>query len=218
MKLVYFDGRGLAETSRLILALVNEKYEDFRYPMKIIDWSTHNIVKTEFDKDKNDGKLSMSLNRLPYLEDNGTIISQSKAIERYLARKHKLMGSSEEEAAVIDSLCEYVRDFKDDYKKTKQKHMSNNEQDKLKLWFTEYLAEKLALFEKLLSNNVGYSVNNKNSLADIVLFSFITEFFDDKESVAKATQNAPKLNEIINRVRKDENIQAWLNKRPDSQF
>ena len=92
----------------------NEKYEDFRYPMKIIDWSTHNIVKTEFDKDKNDGKLDMSLNRLPYLEDNGTIISQSKAIERYLARKHKLMGSSEQEAAVIDSLCEYVRDFKDD--------------------------------------------------------------------------------------------------------
>ena len=30
MKLVYFNGRGLAETSRMILALGKQDYEDYR--------------------------------------------------------------------------------------------------------------------------------------------------------------------------------------------
>ena len=35
MKLVYFNGRGLAEISRILLAIGEEDYEDFRYPLKI---------------------------------------------------------------------------------------------------------------------------------------------------------------------------------------
>ena len=31
MKLCYFNGRGLAETARIILAIKGEEYEDFRY-------------------------------------------------------------------------------------------------------------------------------------------------------------------------------------------
>ena len=86
MKLVYFNGRGLAEISRILLAIGEEDYEDFRYPLKIIDWSKHQMEKAEFDKDKTDGKLTGSLNKVPYLEVDGTIIPQSKSIERYLAR------------------------------------------------------------------------------------------------------------------------------------
>ena len=53
LKLNYFNGRGMAETSRLILAAVGAEYEDFRYPLEIIDWSTYNFVRKEFDEDKN---------------------------------------------------------------------------------------------------------------------------------------------------------------------
>ena len=45
MKLTYFNGRGLAETSRILFAISGEDYEDFRYPLEIIDWETHNMKK-----------------------------------------------------------------------------------------------------------------------------------------------------------------------------
>ena len=57
MKLTYFNGRGLAETSRILLAISGEEYEDFRYPLEIIDLATHNMKKEEFEQDKKDGKL-----------------------------------------------------------------------------------------------------------------------------------------------------------------
>ena len=37
MKLTYFNGRGLAETSRVLLAISGQPYEDFRYPLNVID-------------------------------------------------------------------------------------------------------------------------------------------------------------------------------------
>ena len=59
MKLVYFNVRGLAETSRILLALGGEEYEDFRYPLEVIDMSKHEMKKEEFDTDKAAGKLSL---------------------------------------------------------------------------------------------------------------------------------------------------------------
>ena len=115
MKLVYFNVRGLAETSRMILALGEQKYEDFRYPLDVVDMTTHQMVKEEFDKDKADGKLVSSLNKVPYLEVDNQIIPQSKAIERFLASRFNMMGESDIERARIDSICECVRDFKDMY-------------------------------------------------------------------------------------------------------
>ena len=80
MKLVYFNARGLAETSRMLLSINDTNYTDFRYPLEIIDWTTHNIQKDEFDADKELGTFTKSLNKLPYLEVDGEIIPQSKTI------------------------------------------------------------------------------------------------------------------------------------------
>ena len=38
-KLIYFNGRGLAEVARLIFAVAGEKYEDFRFERA--DWPNH---------------------------------------------------------------------------------------------------------------------------------------------------------------------------------
>ena len=51
LKLMYFDGRGLAETSRILFAIGGEDYEDKRYPLEIIDWATHDMKKEEFEQD-----------------------------------------------------------------------------------------------------------------------------------------------------------------------
>ena len=215
MKLVYFNGRGLAENSRLILAYVGVEYEDFRYNMEVIDWKTHNINKPEFDADKASGKLRQSLNKLPYLEVDGSIVCQSKSIERYLARRFNLMGSNDIEAAQIDSICEVVRDIKDMYQGVRRLPEAEREAGMAK-WFSETMPIKLSDLEHILGSI--YAVGSALSLADIVLFSLIHEFFDNKTGALNACQNCPKLNIIIERVASNSNIENWRNNRPNTGF
>ena len=218
LKLVYFNGRGYAETSRLLLAINNVEYEDFRYPLKIIDWKTHNMIREEFTKDKEDNKLLPSLNKVPYLEVDGVVIPQSKAIERFLAKTYNMAGDTDLESARVDGICECVRDFKDAYQTAKK--LPEDEKDAgLKTWFSETLVEKLVSLEHILSKEKGgYSVGVKTSLADVVLFSFITQFFDDKEAALNALSTTPKLKAIVDNVNNLSEVQEWLKVRPDTPF
>ena len=214
MKLVYFNVRGLAETSRMILAVAKQEYEDYRYPLEVVDMATQKMVKDEFDKDKADGKLVKSLNKVPFLEVDGEIISQSKTIERFLAYHFAMMGSSDIESAKIDSICECVRDFKDMYQKVR---VAEDKETAMNEWFTVTLVERLTLLENLLGNE-GFSVGSSTSLSDIVLYSFITNFFDNKESSMNATLATPNLRKIIDRVHSLPEMIEWLEKRPKTIF
>ena len=218
LKLVYFNGRGYAETSRLLLAINKVEYEDFRYPLKVVDWKTHTMVKEEFDTDKQNNKLLPSLNKVPYLEVDGAIIPQSKAIERYLAKKYNMMCDTDVESARVDGICECVLDFKNLYQSVR-KLPEDEKEAGLKKWFSETLVEKLELLENILSKEKeGYSVGDRTSLADVVLFSFITQFFDDKESALNALSTTPKLKNIVDMVNQLEEVKTWLSTRPDTPF
>ena len=229
MKLTYFDVRGLAETSRFLFAIGGEEYEDYRYPLEVIDMSKYEMVKEEFDKDKEEGKLVRSLNKVPFLEVDGVVIPQSKAIERFLARRFNMMGDTELESAQIDSICECVRDFKDMYQKVRAKP-EDEKSEAMNEWFTVTLVERLGLLEDLLSDcccldneealkpGCGYSVGNRLSLADVVLYCFITQFFDNKEASYNATLAAPRLRKVVDSVSKNEKVIEWLKTRPKTLF
>lgn len=219
MKLTYFNVRGLAETSRMLFAINNqngtrEEYEDFRYPLEVTDMATHKMTKDEFDKDKSDGKLVKSLNKVPFLEVDGVTIPQSKTIERFLATRFGLMGTSVMDYARIDSICECVRDFKDMYQKVR---VAENKTEATNEWFTVTLIERLTLLENLLGSD-GFSVGDKLSLSDVVLYSFITNFFDNKEASMNATLATPKLRKIVDNVHSLPEMKEWLEKRPNTDF
>ena len=219
MKLTYFNVRGLAETTRMLFAVNNqtgdrEEYEDFRYPLEVIDMKTHQMTKDEFDSDKSDGKLVKSLNKVPFLEVDGHVIPQSKTIERFLARRFGLMGNDEYESVHIDSICECVRDFKDMYQKVR---VSEDKETAMNEWFTVTLVERLTLLENLLGNE-GFSVGSSTSLSDIVLYSFITNFFDNKEASMNATLATPNLRKIIDRIHSLPEMIEWLEKCPKTNF
>ena len=217
MKLTYFNVRGLAETSRFLLALGGEEYEDFRYPLDVIDMSKHEMKKDEFDKDKADGKLVASLNKVPFLEVDGVTIPQSKSMERFLARRYNMMGSSDVEAAQIDAICESVRDFKDMYQKVRS--LPEQERpDGMNEWFTKTLVERLTLLENQLVGESGFSVGNSMSLSDVVLFTFIKEFFDNKEASMNATLTSPKIRAVVERVSNNEKVLSWIESRPKTDF
>lgn len=214
-KLTYFNIKGLAETTRLIFAIAGEEYEDFRYDFEVLDMAKYEFKKDQFDNDKESGKLKLSLNKLPFLKIDDKVICQSKAIERYLAREFNLMGNSNIESAMIDSLCECIRDFKDAYQLVRK---SENKEEAMVQWFTVALKDKMEMFENLLGANTGFSVGNHLSLSDIILYSFIKEFFDDKEGALAACANCSKVQSILNNVSNNDNLKKWLDNRPNTLF
>ena len=52
----------------------------------------------------------------------------------------------------------------------------------------------------------------------VVLFSFITQFFDDKESTLNALSTTPKLKNILDKVTQLEEVKTWLSTRPNTPF
>merc|ERR1711972_1278317 len=107
----------MGETARLMFVLAGQKYEDARYPISMGtpgDFST--IKREEFDADKAAGKMDINMGKVPVLEVGGEFrLPQSKAIERYLARRFGMMGSTPEEEAWVDAVAEHVRDINDAY-------------------------------------------------------------------------------------------------------
>lgn len=57
-KLAYFNGKGLAELSRTLLAATETPFEDFRYPFSIVEGK---YIKPEFEADK----ASMPMGQVP---------------------------------------------------------------------------------------------------------------------------------------------------------
>ena len=218
MKLVYFNCQGLAEISRIIMAISGDDYIDYRYPLEVEDISKYQFKKQEFDQDKSDGKLDKSMGKVPYLDFDGQIISQSKAIERFLARKYDLYGNNEVTAARIDAFCESIRDIKDSY--FKEKKSANGDKDK---WIRDELPNKLESLSKLVDNSENifgddeYLFENRLSLADISIYHFITHFFDNKEDSLKAVENNI-FKKIITKVGENEKVKNWINIRPKTTF
>ncbi len=215
IKLVYFNAKGLAETSRLILTIAEVDYEDFRYPIEVLDWKTYNFKRELFDEHKQKGNLNKSMNKLPYLQVNDQIIPQSKSIERFLAKKFDLYGDNDIHEAQIDSLCEYIRDFKTEYQ-SYRKYDDNEREVQMNKWFQQVLPTKLIMFEELIS--FKYAIGNKLSLADIIIYSFITQFFDNQEAVNKSIEDCPKIKSIVQTVQELVSIKNWIKNRPATSF
>ena len=88
----------------------------------------------------------------------------------------------------------------------------------MKNWFDNTLVEKLNLLSNLLDDEGLYCINNKLSLADVVLYSLLTQFFDNKEGSMKAASSNGRIINIINTVGSIEEVQNWLQKRPNTVF
>jgi len=139
-------------------------------------------------------------------------ISQSHAIERYLATEFKLIGDTHVEAAQIDSVGEQINDLKQAYAKAKE---SND----VKKFFEEDLPRSFQAFNKLAETvgSNGFIVGKKLSLADIQLYNFC-QSFDDQALVTKALESAKALKAAVNSVPENENLKKWIAERPKTQF
>jgi glutathione S-transferase len=201
-KLVYFGGRGRAEPARLIFAYAGVNYTDQR--LDGAEWGALK-PKTPFGQ-------------LPILDiDNGKVVlSQSKAIARYLGNEFNLMPKDHIQAGRGDMLVDGYDDV--------QKHFvpwfqEKDPAKKKEIWSKlekEHIAPFLTLYEKFLTEGGStYFLGNSITWADIFIFDALHK---TKVSSPHLFDNHPKLTEFVNKIAKEPKISAWLEKRPKTEM
>eukprot|EP00441_Pelagodinium_beii_P042539 CAMPEP_0197649704 /NCGR_PEP_ID=MMETSP1338-20131121/29354_1 /TAXON_ID=43686 ORGANISM="Pelagodinium beii, Strain RCC1491" /NCGR_SAMPLE_ID=MMETSP1338 /ASSEMBLY_ACC=CAM_ASM_000754 /LENGTH=269 /DNA_ID=CAMNT_0043223947 /DNA_START=59 /DNA_END=868 /DNA_ORIENTATION=+ len=209
-KFVYFDAYGRIETSRMLMVLAGQDYEDFRYPISFGTPGDKSTMKRdEFDSDQKAGKFDYGMNMIPVVEAGEFRLPQSKAIERYMAKKLDLMGSTLEEEAWVDALNEHIGDIGAAF--------GNKESDQK--WFQEDLPAYLKKLEITLPGSEGFAVGTKSSLADVAIYRLLRDVqppYDpsfDKD-VVTAYSGCPKIKAIVERLDGHEGLQKWITERP----
>jgi len=224
LELKYFDARGAAEVSRLLLVLADVEYKDTRYTI-----TPGTMESPTFLAAKNSNELDMNLSRAPVLVvDDGITIGQSHTIERFIARTYGLMGDTELEASLVDCITEHCRDVKDAQMKkgfsffTRDK--TNEEKAAARIgWFSEDMPTMLGKIEKVVqqtSGEMGYAVGKKTTYADAVIFALIGDctLSGDIEDSLKAGEKCDQLKAIVERISNDERVSKWLKDRPVTNF
>ncbi len=196
-KLYYFQVNGRGANTRAILTYAKAQWEDIRIAIK--DWPAL----------KNSGKFEFA--QLPELElDGGRILTQSLAINVYLARKFNLLGNNEEDEYNIISVLNSVEDWG---KMIRQITWPTEEEKSRRAELLKQLEENdiprfLKIYEnRYLSYGGKYFVGDTFSLADIYMANLfhISLGLSLKDEFGHLPQQyAPKLNELVQRVSENE--------------
>ena len=179
IELRYFDGKGLAEKARILMALSGVPYTDTRWKMDMSQ--PYGQRCPSFMAARESGELAPALDRAPILIVDGVTFGQSRSIERYLARRVGLYGENELESACIDAFTEHLRDLVDLAQKA-----TDSEEFKaqtLPRWF-----EKL---EKVAGETRGCIVGKSLSLADVSLYYLVCEYFPARDAYIRGPGAKP---------------------------
>jgi len=192
-----------------------------------------------FAAKKKAGELAGNLNRLPILEHNGIVFGQSSAINNHLAQQFGLLGTSAIEAAQVTSMVGHINDLKAAYRKlvpygtemsseqantwfnTPASPPLDGRKERQLNWFLEHI-------EKILSDDGGYSVGGRPSLADAQIFNTLGEHapelgskgepFADLASTNKVLSAYPRLLAVVETFRKSPGVAHYLSTRVESKF
>lgn len=223
MTLGYWDIRGLAHGIRLLLEFTETPYEDKQYnsgeacDFDKTQWSfvTQKLALdppsvcssrgttgwTQWTSEKN--KLGLDFPNLPYLIDGETKISQSNAILRYLARKLKMCGDSEEELIRIDMLENQVMDFRMGFGKM----CYSSDFEKLKPEYLKQLPGNLKLFSQFLGDRKWFA-GKKITYIDFLAYDILDvhRMFEPK-----CLDQFTNLKDFLDRFEALEKISAYMN-------
>ncbi|CAH1246681.1 HPGDS [Branchiostoma lanceolatum] len=202
-KLYYFHGRGRAEPARLMLAAAGLPYEDIRIEYE--QWPEY--------------KPKMPMGQAPVLEVDGTMICQSVAIARFVAKESGRAGKTNMEQAwadmmadgfvdMLNKMADYVWYEEDEARKAEKK----------KTFFDTTLPEFLGYFEKLLvANNGGggFFVGDGLTHAEAFFLCLSDDIIAEKPNVLSPY---PKLAALVERIKTYPGIKEWLAKRPQTPF
>ncbi len=224
MRLRYFDCRGLAETARYMLAIGGIEYVDDRFPFTFGspgDFST--IKRPEFDAAQAAGEFTAGMDKVPVLEVGGQTIAQSKAIERYIARRAGLAGNTDIEAGQIDAVAEHVRDIKQAYQPCRKIEDSEAREEAMRKWFEDTLPALSSKLEAALPACVcpaepACPAQNHVNHAHVSLYCLYHGFFDNRHGAQAAIEHCPRIQAACAGVACHPAVKQWEAERPDTAF
>ncbi|XP_060535714.1 glutathione S-transferase-like isoform X2 [Cylas formicarius] len=195
-KLIYFDAPGRAETIRYIFAVAGVEYEDYRFPKE--KWP--------------ELKKEMPFGKVPVLEIDGRQVAQSNAIARYLAKQFGLAGKSDWEALQSDVLVDTLEDLKMSMMgPMREQDPIRKEEQKVKV-MKEVVPYYLSKFEKIVSENGGFSVGSELTWSDLA-FAVSLDYFEQVYG-GDALRPYPALKGLKDKVHALPAIADWIAKRP----
>uniref|UniRef100_A0A2C9GW78 glutathione transferase n=1 Tax=Anopheles farauti TaxID=69004 RepID=A0A2C9GW78_9DIPT len=195
-KVYYFNVKALGEPLRFLLSYGNLPFDDVRITRE--EWPAL--------------KPTMPMGQMPVLEVDGKRVHQSLAMCRFVAKQINLAGDNPLEALQIDAIVDTINDFRlkiaivayepDDMVKEKKMITLNNE-------VIPFYLTKLNVIAK---ENNGHLVLGKPTWAD-VYFAGILDYLNYLTKT-NLLENFPNLQEVVDKVLDNENIKAYIAKRP----
>ncbi|XP_078064701.1 hematopoietic prostaglandin D synthase-like isoform X1 [Mustelus asterias] len=191
-KLTYFKIRGRAETARYIFAYSGIKYEE--NTVEMANWPSI--------------KQSLLFKQIPVLKVDDTVLNQSAAIARYLAKETGIAGKSNLEQAQVDAVVDTINDFMNMFP-----------------WTEKDLAVKQKITEDVFANNIPLLLDGLSKLLEDRMW-FVGDsvtWADFHWAVCSITltnlnvdilHNYPKLLALKERVEALPKIAAWIEQRP----
>merc|ERR1711976_53697 len=202
MKLIYYNGRGRAETIRLVFALAGKEFDDHR-------------IKPE---DMPALKPTLPFGQVPVLEHNGEMMGQSMTIARFVAREFGLAGDTNLEAAHVDEIVDVITDFQNalyDVFFTKDEELKKEKKKKV---YEETIPTSLKNLEKKVEQRGGdFFIGKKVTWAEMHFFQIIDALIAEPES-KEILEPYPKLKNLFESVQKIPNVAKYLKERPVTPF
>jgi len=197
IKLTYFNGRGRAETIRMCLAVGGIEFDDKRVEQS--DWPAM--------------KESTQWGFLPMMEVDGVQVGQSIACARYAAKKAGLLGNTDTDQMIADSVVDGITEMQG-----KMYQVFFGETDENKKAFAECVKKTYPALEKILCANKGgdgFFVGDSLTWADLCFYQCLETMLSKQED---CLDTVPKMKALFKRIGDDPRVGAWLKKRPESQF
>ncbi|KAH9420192.1 Glutathione S-transferase Mu 3 [Dermatophagoides pteronyssinus] len=182
----YWDARGLAQSIRLLLTYAGVDFIDKRYNVG----PPPNYDRSEWLNDK--FNLGLDFPNCPYYIDGNVKLSQSIAILRYIARKHKLIGQNDREEIRVSLAEQQIIDMN----MAIGRIAYNPNCEKLKPEFLKTLPEQVELLSKFLGDQ-PFIAGSNISYADFLLYEYLTKLKVLVPDVFGRFENLKKFHERI---------------------
>uniref|UniRef100_A0AC35U388 Glutathione S-transferase n=1 Tax=Rhabditophanes sp. KR3021 TaxID=114890 RepID=A0AC35U388_9BILA len=203
-KLTYFNVRGYGEPARLMFKHAGIDFEDVQVTHE--QWAAI--------------KESTPFGQVPTLEVDGVVIAQSFAILRLIAKVAGLYPTDPVQAALVDSIADYVKEVDDkgfhDYFVTKLGYMQGDA-DKLMQEQCHPMAEKaFPIFTKWLKESgTGYLTKSGLSWAD---FYAAEKLGNVVNSCEKSAARWPEITAFVKKVYSLPTIKEHIASRPKTMY
>ncbi|XP_044144241.1 glutathione S-transferase Mu 4-like [Bufo gargarizans] len=196
MILGYWDIRGLGHAIRLLLEYTGTPYEEKRY----VEGDGPENDRSQWLEEKE--KLGLDFPNLPYLLDGDVKLTQSNTILHYIASKHDLCGSTENEKTFVSLFENETMDFR-----MQIAFLSYDPQfEQLKGPYLKKLQNILARYSRYLGERHWF-VGDKITLADFLIYDAL-----DQHNILDPTclQNFKNLQDFLARFEALPAIAAYL--------